>query len=107
MSRARMNFNEEVEAALNDQVMAELTAYYKYQAMASWLARDDISLPGLASYYYQTAVGEQGHAKKVTDYISTRGGRVVYREIPAMKVKHHLGFKAVLKHLLRLNGNLL
>lgn len=84
MSRARMNFSEASEAALNEQVMAELTAYYKYQAMASWLNRDDISLPGLAQYFYNTAVGEQGHAKKVMDYIATRGGKVVYKEIPAM-----------------------
>lgn len=84
MSRARMNFTEASEAALNEQVKAELTAYYKYQAIASWLNRDDIALPGLAEYFYNTAVGEQAHAKKVMDYIATRGGKVVYREIPSM-----------------------
>ena len=79
-----MNFSDASEAALNEQVMAELNAYYKYQSMASWLNRDDVALPGLAERFYATAVGEQGHAKKVIDYISTRGGRVVYQEIPAV-----------------------
>lgn len=79
-----MNFTAESEAALNEQVMAELTAYYKYQAMSSWLNRDDIALPGLASYYYNTALGEIKHANKVIEYLAIRGGKVVYKEIPAM-----------------------
>jgi len=84
MSRARQNFSSASEAALNDQIMMELGAYYKYQSIASWLARDDIALPGLASYYYATAVGEQGHAKKLIDYMAIRGGKVTYHEIGAV-----------------------
>lgn len=56
-TRARMNFAEASEAAINDQIMMELGAYYKYLSISSWLNRDDISLPGMAKYFYQTAVG--------------------------------------------------
>lgn len=56
-TRARMNFAEASEAAVNDQIMMELGAYYKYLSISSWLNRDDISLPGMAKYFYQTAVG--------------------------------------------------
>lgn len=52
-----MNFTEACEAAVNDQIGMELGAYYKYLSISSWLNRDDISLPGMAKYYYQTAVG--------------------------------------------------
>lgn len=52
-----MNFTSASEAAINDQIMMELGAYYKYLSISSWLNRDDISLPGMAKYFYQTAVG--------------------------------------------------
>lgn len=57
MTRCRMNFSEACEAAVNDQIMMELGAYYKYLSISSWLNRDDVALPGLAKYFYNTAVG--------------------------------------------------
>lgn len=57
MSGARMNFSAASEAAVNQHIMKELEAYYKYQSISSWLNRDDISLPGLAAYYYKAALG--------------------------------------------------
>jgi len=83
-SRARMNFPEACEAAVNDQIMMELGAYYKYLSISSWLNRDDVSLPGLAKYYYETAVGEQAHAKKLIDLMAIRGGHVIYKQLDAL-----------------------
>lgn len=83
MSLARQNLSDESEAGISRQVLAELTAAYTYQAMASWLSRDTVSLHGLSKFFSQQVEEERAHAQKFIDYMSQRGGRVHFYAVPA------------------------
>jgi ferritin heavy chain len=81
MSRARQNFHERSEEALNNQINTELQASYVYLAMHAYFARDDVALPGLAKYFLESSHEEREHAEKLITYLITRGGRLVLKEI--------------------------
>lgn len=76
-SLARQNFSQDSEAVLNKQINIEFTASYTYQSMAAYLSRSSVSLPGLAKYCAECAEEERGHALKLIDYVTKRGGKAV------------------------------
>ena len=49
---------------------------------AAFFARDDVSYRGFAKYYSKMADEAREHAKKLQDYVVTRGGRVHFKSIP-------------------------
>lgn len=61
----------------------EFNASYVYQSMAAYFAHDGISLPGLAAHFRKEADEERSHALKFVDYITKRGGTVVFTDIKA------------------------
>jgi ferritin heavy chain len=86
MSRARQNFHEESEAAINKQINMELSASYIYLAMSSFFDLDTVSLPGLSKFYSEMSQEERGHAISLIGYMAKRGGVVAYSSIPAPPV---------------------
>jgi len=67
--------------AFNEQINAELYSAYLYQAMAAdFEARN---LRGFAHWMELQAKEEQGHAKKMYDFLVDRGGRAVLKAIAA------------------------
>lgn len=82
-SRCRQNFSEACEAALNAQINMELSASYTYQSMASYFAHDSVALPGLSAHFRHEAEDERQHALKFVDFMTARGGRVLFTAIPA------------------------
>ncbi|XP_043253542.1 soma ferritin-like [Colletes gigas] len=73
---AKFKFHEETEAILNEQVNAELKAFYYYLSMAAYFGRADVALPGCESFFMQMHHEEHEHALKFVNYVKMRGGRV-------------------------------
>ena len=67
--------------ALNEQINAELYSAYMYQAMAAYFEAGN--LRGFAHWMELQAKEEQGHAKKMYDFLVDRGGRVALKAIAA------------------------
>ena len=73
--------NKEMEAALNEQVNAELYSAYLYLSMAAWF--EDRNLGGFAHWMRLQFEEEQAHALKIFDYINERGGAAKLEAIAA------------------------
>lgn len=74
-----MKPNDQILAALNEQVGMEMSACIKYDAIGAHFAAE--GLPRLALYFFKQATEERTHAHKFIKYILDTGGRV---EIPAI-----------------------
>lgn len=66
--------SKKMEAALNDQIQAELYSAYLYLAMSAYF--EDQNLGGLAGWMRVQFQEEQFHALKFFHYLAERGGRV-------------------------------
>lgn len=80
-TQPRQNFHSETEAGINKQINLELYASYCYQSMAFYFERDDVALPGFASFFNKSSVEEREHAEKLMKYQNKRGGRIVLQNI--------------------------
>ncbi|MBD5186205.1 MAG: ferritin [Bacteroides sp.] len=77
--------SEKMEAALNEQINAELWSAYLYLSMAMQFESD--GLPGVANWFKIQFKEEQAHAEIFMNYINARGGRVTLRPIAEVPVK--------------------
>jgi ferritin len=71
---------ETMQQALNDQLNAELTAYYTYLSMTAYF--EDQNLKGFAAWMRNHSDEEMVHAMKFYDFIHSRRGRVRLQPIP-------------------------
>ncbi len=69
-----MKFDQNVAAALNQQINNELQASYVYLAMAAYF--DASKLPGFAKWFRAHAEEEIDHAMRIYDFIVKRDGAV-------------------------------
>lgn len=70
-----------LQAALNDQINAELGSAYAYLAMAAHLETSNHL--GSAQWMRRQAREEVSHAMKIFDFVNDRDGRVMLQAIPA------------------------
>jgi ferritin len=77
--------NEKLQAALNDQINAELFSSYLYLSMSAWFEAQD--LPGFANWMRVQAKEEDFHVQKFFDYVVERGGRVILETIDKPKTE--------------------
>ena len=80
-SQVRQNYHEESEKGINAQIELELYAFYTYLSMASYFDRDDVALSGFAQYFRKASQEELGHAQKLMEFQSKRGGRITLSDI--------------------------
>ena len=71
----------DLEAAMNDQIGAEMYASHLYLAMSAYC--ESQNLPGFARWFAMQADEERGHALKVFRHVIDRGGRVTLGSIDA------------------------
>ncbi len=71
--------SEKLQAALNDQINAELFSSYLYLSMSAYFEAQD--LPGFANWMRVQAKEEDFHVQKFFDYVVERGGRVILEAI--------------------------
>jgi ferritin len=71
--------SNKMEAAINQQINAEMYSSYLYLSMATYF--ESISLGGLSNWMRQQAQEEMFHGMKMFDYVCERGGRVTLKAI--------------------------
>lgn len=71
--------NEVMQQALNDQINAELGAYYTYLSMSAWF--EDRDLRGFAAWMRRHADEELAHGMKIFDFVNERNGRVLLQAL--------------------------
>lgn len=75
--------SEKMQQALNDQLNAELNAYYTYLSMSAYF--EDQNLRGFAAWMRNHSDEEMMHAMKIYDFINERRGRVTLQPISQPK----------------------
>ena len=91
--------SKKMEAALNEQVNAELYSAYLYLAMSAWF--EEKNLKGFANWMRIQYQEETSHAMKFFDFINERGGKAVLKAIAAPKGNQKNAidiFQETLKH---------
>ncbi|KAA0185555.1 Ferritin, partial [Fasciolopsis buskii] len=73
--------HDDLEARFNNQILAEYEAFYVYEHMAAYFSRPDVGLLGFAKFFKEAANEEVEHARKFTDFINKRDGRVVLQHV--------------------------
>ncbi|HLV37046.1 MAG TPA: ferritin [Spirillospora sp.] len=87
------------QQALNDQLNAELQAYYTYLSMSAYF--EDQNLKGFAAWMRNHSNEEMMHAMKIYDFINERRGRVQLQTIPQPRIEWESALEAfedALKH---------
>lgn len=75
-----MRIKQEMQDAINQQVTEELESAYVYLSMSSHFEAEN--LPGFAKWMRVQSQEEVGHAMRLFDYVSERGGRVRLQALP-------------------------
>ncbi|KAF5941020.1 hypothetical protein HYC85_022187 [Camellia sinensis] len=83
ISLARQRYQDECEAAINEQINVEYNVSYVYHAMYAYFDRDNVALKGLAKFFKESSDEEREHAEKFMKYQNIRGGRVKLHSILA------------------------
>ena len=73
--------NQNVEKALNNQILLEAYSSQLYLSMASWAERNGYE--GTSSYLYTHADEERVHMHKLIHYVNDRGGHALVQSIDA------------------------
>jgi ferritin len=71
--------SNKMEAAINQQINAEMYSSYLYLSMATYF--ESISLGGFSNWMRQQAQEEMFHGMKMFDFVCERGGRVTLMAI--------------------------
>lgn len=91
--------NEKMNAALNEQVNAELYSAYLYLSMQAYFQK--LNLKGFVNWMNVQVQEEMAHARGLYDYIQERGGEIVLDTVkkPELKWNSPLQvFEDVLSH---------
>lgn len=75
--------SEKMQAALNEQINAELWSAYLYLSMSAYFAAD--GKPGFANWMHVQFKEEQDHAMKIFNFIISRGGKVALKPIAEVR----------------------
>ena len=71
--------SDKMEAAINQQINAEMYSSYLYLSMATYF--ESTSLAGMSNWMRQQAQEEMFHGMKMFDFVCERGGRVTLMAI--------------------------
>ncbi|NCC53012.1 MAG: ferritin [Spartobacteria bacterium] len=85
--------------ALNKQINNELYSAYLYFSMSAFCSSEGYK--GAANWFYIQTMEEMTHAKRIYDYVNSRGGRAIMQAIaepPASFDSYEKLFEDALKH---------
>jgi len=73
--------SKKMDQALNEQIKWEYYSAYLYLSLSSYFS--NLGLPGFANWMDVQFQEEQFHARKMFDYVNSKGGRVLLQPIDA------------------------
>lgn len=73
--------DKQAEAAINDQISAELYSAYLYLSMAAYF--ESKNLMGFASWMRVQSMEEMTHVRRFYAFLSSRSGRIILKAIDA------------------------
>ncbi|XP_056594805.1 ferritin, lower subunit-like [Triplophysa dalaica] len=82
MSLVKQNFHQNNEANVNKLIHLKLSASYVYQSLGMYFDRDDVALPNFSKFFLERSEKEREQAEKLLEYQNTRGGRILFQNIP-------------------------
>jgi ferritin len=82
---AKPMFKQNLQDAINDQIVAEMHSAYVYLSMSAYLEAQN--LPGFAHWMRVQYEEETAHALKLFDFLNDRGGHVALKAIEAPPVE--------------------
>lgn len=91
--------SKKLEAAINEQINAELWSAYLYLSMG--MNFEAKGLPGVANWFKIQFKEEQDHAEIFINYLNSRGGRVILKPIKEVEIEWSTpleAYKDTLKH---------
>jgi ferritin len=97
--------SDKMQAALNEQLNAELYSSYLYLSMAAYFL--SLNMGGFANWMRVQAQEEDMHAMKFYNFINDRGGRLVLKPIDGPPTEWDsplAAFEAVLEHEQKVTG---
>ncbi|MEA3496981.1 MAG: ferritin [Bacteroidota bacterium] len=77
--------SKKIEKELNKQINAEYWSAYFYLSMAAYFEKEN--LPGFGNWMKVQYQEEISHVMKFFDYVNDRGGRVLLKQIDAVKTE--------------------
>lgn len=80
-----MMISEKMQARLNEQVNHEFFNAWTYFAMAYWF--ENAGLKVFAKFFYKQAEEEQGHGRKIAQYLVDQGATVRLGQIQAPRIE--------------------
>lgn len=101
-SFARVGYSKDAEYAVNEQVNIEYNMSYVYHAMSAYFDRDNVALPGLATYFRAAALEERTHAQELMDFQAVRGGRTKLAHLTAPQSNYNNEEKGDALHAMEL-----
>jgi ferritin len=78
---SRMQINETMNAAFNDQITMELQAAHNYLAMGAWF--ESAGFSGMAAWMHAQFAEETAHAMKFYQFVLDRDGRIALGPLAA------------------------
>jgi len=96
---------EKIQAALNEQLNAEMYSSYLYLSMSAYF--ESVALKGFANWMRVQAQEELTHAMKFHDFILESGGRVILTALDAPQIQWDsplAAFEHVYKHEQKVTG---
>ncbi len=78
------------EAGFNEQITAEMQAFYQYRAIAYYFSRHDVAFKNVAAKFNAMALEELEHANVLSHYLQSRGGVVKHMALVAPKLPETL-----------------
>jgi ferritin len=99
--------SDKIQKAINDQINAEFDSFYIYLAMAAFC--ESMNFKGFGVWFKKQAEEERGHAHKLYEYLTDRGGRVVLKglETPPLEYGSVMGaFQKALEHERLITGRI-
>ena len=77
--------SEKLQAAINEQINAELWSAYLYLSMS--LDAEAKGLKGIANWFYVQWLEEQDHARILMNYLNSRDAKVTLKPIEAVQTE--------------------
>lgn len=99
-------FPEACIAGFNEQINAEMQAFYHYRALSYHFSRHDVALKNVAAMFNAMSLEEVEHANILSRYLQSRGGVLTYAQLQVPNIAANLTLEQALALALDMEKNI-